>query len=231
MIEKYAEQTHFLLAVDCIIFGFDGERVKLLLIQRGFQPEMNKWSLVGGFVRAEENPATAASRVLHQLTGLTDIYMEQMEVFGEPNRDPIERTVSITYFALIDINKYEKQISADYNVNWFVIDDIPNLVFDHNEMVRHAREKLKYKASLHPLLFELLPDKFTIPQIQALFEDVFEITLDKRNFTRKLQSTNLLIRQKDKDRLNSKKGAFYYKINPETYKDKFSAFLHFLPKI
>ncbi len=225
---RYAKQNRLLVAVDCIIFGFDGYDLKLLLIKRGFEPEKNKWSLMGGFVQSDEKPEAAASRVLKELTGLKDVYMEQLLVFGEPERDPIERTISITYFALIDIRQYEKQLSDDYRAEWFPLKRIPKLIFDHNEMVAHARQKLRYKAALHPILFELLPEKFTIPQIMTLYEQVYDVELDKRNFTRKLRSTGLLVKQLDKDKENSKKGAFYYKLDKATYKEKFTKFLNFV---
>jgi 8-oxo-dGTP diphosphatase len=228
MMTKYIKQSRILVAVDCIIFGFDGFNLKLLLIKRGFEPEKSKWSLMGGFVQSDEKPEDAASRVLKQLTGLKNVYMEQLLVFGEPERDPIERTISITYFALIDIKKYEKQLSDDYRAEWFQLDRVPQLIFDHNKMVQHAKNKLRYKAALHPILFELLPEKFTIPQIMTLYEQVYDVELDKRNFTRKLRSTGLLIKQLDKDKENSKKGAFYYKLDKTTYKEKFTKFLNFV---
>lgn len=229
MKSQYENQERLLAAVDCIIFGFDGYELKLLLIKRGFEPEKGKWSLMGGFVQAQETPEEAAARVLRQLTGLRDVYMEQMLVFGKPDRDPLERTLSITYYALIDIKKYEKQISSEYKAEWFTLDRVPKLIFDHNQMLEHAKQRLRYKAALHPILFELLPEKFTIPQIMTLYEQVYDVELDKRNFTRKLRSTGLLVKQLDKDKLNSKKGAFYYKLNQATYKDKFTAFLNFIP--
>ena len=188
----------------------------------------DKWSLMGGFVQSDERPEEAASRVLKQLTGLKNVYMEQLLVFGEPNRDPIERTISITYFALIDIKKYEKQLSDDYRAEWFPLDRVPKLIFDHDKMVKNAKNNLRYKAALHPILFELLPEKFTIPQIMTLYEQVYDVELDKRNFTRKLRSTGLLIKQLDKDKENSKKGAFYYKLDKATYKEKFTKFLNFV---
>ncbi|WP_262249301.1 NUDIX hydrolase [Parapedobacter soli] len=225
---KYTKQNRILVAVDCIIFGFDGYNLKLLLIKRGFEPEKDKWSLMGGFVQSDERPEDAASRVLKQLTGLKNVYMEQLLVFGEPDRDPIERTISITYFALIDIKKYEKQIGDNYRAEWFQLDRLPKLIFDHDKMVQHAKNRLRYKAALHPILFELLPEKFTIPQIMTLYEQVYDVELDKRNFTRKLRSTGLLIKQLDKDKENSKKGAFYYKLDKATYKEKFTKFLNFV---
>ncbi len=227
---KYSKQTRILVAVDCIIFGFDGYELKILLIKRGFEPEKGKWSVMGGFVGADEKPEDAASRVLKQLTGLKDVYMEQLLVFGEPKRDPIERTISITYFALVDIQQYEKQLSHEYRAEWIALDRIPRLIFDHEEMVDQAKKRLRYKAALHPILFELLPDKFTIPQIISLYEQVYDVELDKRNFTRKLRSTELLLKQDDKDKENSKKGAFYYRLDKATYKEKFTQFLNFVSK-
>jgi len=218
-----------LAAVDCIIFGFDRQSLKILLIQRGFEPEKGKWSLMGGFIQPGEGSDQAATRILKSLTGLEGVYLEQLHTFGEPSRDPIERTLSIAYFALIDIHKYEKTLTDEYHPEWFPLNKIPNLVFDHRNMVTMAKEKLRYKAALHPLLFELLPKKFTIPQLQQLYESTYETKFDKRNFSRKVLSTKLLIKQTDKDRTGSKKGAFYYKLNTRNYKANFQAFLNIIP--
>ena len=226
---KYQKQTRLLAAVDCIIFGFDGQKLKILLIQRAFEPEKDNWSLMGGFIQHDESADEAAIRILKKLTGLDGVYLEQLHAFSEPERDPIERTISIAYFALIDSNQYQKQISDEYHPEWFPLDQMPELIFDHKKMVNMAREKLRYKASLHPILFELLPPKFTLPLLQSLFEDVFETTFDTRNFSRKLMSTNLLQKQKEKDKENSKKGAFYYKLDKKHYKKNFHKFLHIIP--
>ncbi len=228
-MDQYPAGHNYTVAVDCIIFGFDGEHLKLLLIKRGFEPEKGKWSLMGGFVKPNESLDRAAKRVLHRLTGLDGVYLEQMKAFGKPKRDPIERTISVSYFALIGIHKYHKQISSNYDSAWFPVNDFPKLIFDHQKMIDLARKKLRYKASLHPILFELLPEKFTMPQLQTLYEDFYLTTFDKRNFSRKMLSTNLLIRQKDKDKSSSKRGAFYYKLNKEKYKKNFHAFLKFIP--
>jgi 8-oxo-dGTP diphosphatase len=229
MTSKYSHQTRILIAVDCIIFGFDGEKLKLLLIQRGIEPEKNKWSLMGGFVHSDETLDEAANKILKQLTGLEGVYMEQLQVFGELNRDPIERTLSVAYFALIDIHKYEKQISHEHHAEWFELKDIPHLIFDHDKMVETARRRLRYKAALHPILFELLPQKFTIPQLQSLYESIYDSVFDKRNFSRKILSTGLLIKQGDKDKMSSKKGAFYYVLDKDKYMDNFHAFLNLIP--
>lgn len=226
---KYSGQIRLLVAVDCIILGFDGEGYKLLLIQRGFAPEKKKWSLMGGFVQPQESVDDAASRILAELTGLKNVYLEQLHTFGDPNRDPVERTIAVTYFALIDIQKYEKQLSKEYHAVWFPLKEMPELIFDHSKMVEMAKNRLRYKAALHPILFELLPEKFTLPQLQALYEGLYDTTFDKRNFNRKLLSTGLFLKQKDKDKDSSKKGAFFFKLDQGKYLNNFEAFLKFIP--
>ena len=135
-IKKYKSQDRLLVAVDCIIFGFDGKQIKVLLIKRGFEPEKGKWSLMGGFVGKDENVADAAARVLKQLTGLTDIYMEQLHCFGEANRDLAGRVVSIAYSAFINIADYSEQLSSEHEAKWFPISKIPPLIFDHKQMLK-----------------------------------------------------------------------------------------------
>ncbi len=228
MIE-YSSQPHYLVAVDCIVFGFDGTQLKLLLVRRGLEPEINQWSLIGGFVGAGESPDQAAIRVLKKNTGLEGIYLEQFQVYGEPERDPIERTLSVAYFALIDINKYQTQLNSDFYAEWFPINDKPKLIFDHDTMVTDARKKLRYKAALHPILFELLPKKFTLPQLQILFEEVNDSKIDTRNFTRKINSTGLLVRLEEKDRSGSKKGAYYFKLDGKKYRSNFQQILQLIP--
>jgi len=226
---EYSEQKHFLFAVDCIIFGYDGQDLKLLVIKRGIEPLKGCWSLVGGFISEKESSENAAIRVLKDLTGLDGIYMEQLYSFSEPNRDTVERTISIAYFALIDIQKYKRQINENYHPAWFSINDLPELIFDHTKIVELAKEKLRYNAALHPLLFELLPDKFTMPQLQSLYEAVYNSEFDNGNFNRKLLSTKLLLKLKDKDKQNSKKGAFYYTVDFNKYNEGFNTFLNLIP--
>jgi ADP-ribose pyrophosphatase YjhB (NUDIX family) len=229
-MRQYLGQKRILVAVDCIIFGFDGQDLKLLLIKRAFEPEKDKWSLMGGFLHKDETLDQAANRVLKELTGLEDVYLEQLQTFSDVTRDPEERTISVAYFALIDIHQYEKQLSEDYHAEWFVLQNKPRLIFDHDDMVRLAQRQLRYKAAIHPILFELLPQRFTIPHLQNMYEEVYTTTFDSRNFTRKLLSTGLLIRQNGKDKSSSRKGAFYYKLDKRKYKVKQDAFLNLVPK-
>ncbi|MFD1257369.1 NUDIX domain-containing protein [Mucilaginibacter terrae] len=207
------------VAIDCIVFGFDGTDLKLLLIQRGFTPELHKWSLMGGYVNEDEGVDAAATRILHSLTGLSGVYLEQLAAFGEVQRDTTERTISIAYFALIDIAMYKQQLSTHYHAEWFPIQKVPKLIFDHDMMVEQAKKRLQYKAALHPVVFELLPEKFTLPQIQSMYDAIYEVNFDKRNFSRKLLSTGLLIKLDEKDKLGSKKGAFYYTLDKAKYND------------
>ena len=228
-MHKYSNQIRLLLAVDCIIFGFDGETLKILLIKREFQPEKGNWSLMGGFVVPTESIDQSATRILKQLTGLEGVYLEQLHIFGEIQRDPRERTASVAYFALIDIHKYETQLSTEYHAEWFQLNHIPTLIFDHLAMIEAAKRRVRYKATLHPILFELLPKKFTLPQLQLLYESVFNTTIDKRNFSKRVLATGLLIKLSDKDKSRSKRGAYYYQINMENYYANFQAFLNFIP--
>jgi ADP-ribose pyrophosphatase YjhB (NUDIX family) len=227
---QYNGQNRILVAIDCIIFGFDGKDIKLLVIKRGFEPEKDKWSLMGGFLQPNETLDEAANTILKQLTGLEGVYMEQLYTFSDTARDPEERTISVVYFALVDICKYETQITNQYHAEWFLLTKKPGLIFDHDDMVGLARKYLRYKAALHPILFELLPEKFTIPQLQNLYEGIYETIFDNRNFTRKLLSTGLILKQTVKDKSGSKKGAYYYKLDKRKYKIKQDSFINFVPR-
>lgn len=228
-MDFYKDEPSVLLAVDCIIFGFDGESLNILLFKRAIEPEINKWSLPGGFVKSDESPEAAAARVLKKLTGLGDIYVEESFVFGDPHREIHRRVVSITYYALIDTNKYKHIITDEYEARWFPLSDYPPLIFDHQKMIEAAKRKLRSKAALYPILFELLPEKFTLPQIAILYEKTYDIELDRRNFNRKLLHSGLLIKLQEKDKANSKRGAYYFKLDKEIYKEKIMSFLRYLP--
>ncbi|MEP7277055.1 MAG: NUDIX domain-containing protein [Bacteroidota bacterium] len=217
-IIQYKNNDRFLLAIDCIIFGFDGRHLKGLFVKRRFEPQIDKWSLMGGFVRETESVTDAAGRILNELTGLSDIYMEQLFCFGDANRDPGGRVVSLAYFALIKIDDYNVGLMKTHNAYWFELNKIPKLIFDHKQMVKLARERLQQKVSNHPIGFSLLADKFTLPQLQSLYETIYETALDKRNFTRKILSLGILNKLKEKEKESSKKGAFYYTFDKAKYK-------------
>jgi ADP-ribose pyrophosphatase YjhB (NUDIX family) len=216
-IAQYKDYDRLLLAVDCIIFGFDGQQIKSLLIQRGFEPEIGKWSLMGGFVNRKESVDDAAKRILKELTGLDNVYMEQLSCFGEVDRDPGGRVVSVAYFALIGIDNYKDGLLSEHQAQWFSFDNLPPLIFDHQKMVLTAKERLQQKVANHPIGFALLPTKFTLPQLQSLYEAIYECPVDKRNFTRKILSLEILQKLSEKEKISSKKGAFLYVFDQEKY--------------
>lgn len=219
-VDHYKNHDHILVALDCIIFGFDRNELKLLLIKRDFEPEKGKWSLMGGFLKTEEGLNEAAGRILNNLTGLRNIYLEQLHAFGEVDRDPVERTISIAYYALIDIHSHDKELVKQHSASWFPIDELPDLIFDHKDMVDAALTRLRYKASHQPVGFELLPEKFTLPELQKLYEGIYDTRLDKRNFRRRILSMDVLVKTDEKQKKYSKKGAFLYEFDQEKYSEK-----------
>lgn len=227
-LSSYKSHQKILVAVDCIIFGFDGSHLQALLIKRGFEPEKGKWSLMGGFVNKDENADKAAQRVLYDLTGMKNIYMEQLHTFSDVARDSAGRVVSIAYFALINIADYTSTLQAEHEAKWFPLNKIPPLIFDHKRMVLTAKEMLKQKVANHPIGFELLPQKFTLPQLQSLYEAIYESPFDKRNFTKKMLSLGILNKLNEKEKESSRKGAFYYVFDTVKYQKLHSNGLKFV---
>lgn len=194
-IHKYAyEYPRPAVTTDCVIFGFDEEELKVLLIERGIEPFSGKWALPGGFMNMEEDAETCARRILKKETDLEDIFMEQLYTFTSTERDPRYRVISIAYFALVKRNDYNAIAGLDTNtVQWFDLKDIPELAFDHNKILEMAIDRLKGKIKYQPIGFELLPDKFTLPDLHKVYETVLQEPLDRRNFRKKILSFNLLI--------------------------------------
>ena len=214
---KYENLELMPLAVDCIIFGFNDNNLELLLIHRGFEPEKDKWSLMGGFVGKEENLDDAASRVLTTLTGLEGIYMEQVNTFGKVNRDPGGRVVSVAYYALIRKDQYDETLVEKHNAQWFPLSELPEMVFDHKEMAEAALTRLRRKVKTEATGFNLLPEKFTLPQLQALYEAILDEKLDKRNFRKKIAAIDILEKLEEKDKDSSKRGAYFYRFDKKKY--------------
>ena len=215
----YTDATPLLLAVDCIIFGFDRDSLKLLLFQRKVAPFQAEWSLIGSFVKPEESVLTAAGRVLKTHTGLTNVFMEELGTYGQVDRDPGARVISIAHYALMRLAEESKQIADAYKAQWFEFDQLPALILDHQQMVEDALEKLRRKTRYRPIGFELLPEKFTIPQLRVLYEVIYQRPLDRRNFRKKILSMKILEKLDEKDKTNSRKGAFLYRFNPEKYQE------------
>ncbi|MFY0624886.1 MAG: NUDIX hydrolase [Reichenbachiella sp.] len=206
------------VAVDCIIFGFNENKLELLLIHRGFEPEKDKWSLMGGFVKEDEDLDRAASRVLKALTGLENIFMEQVKTYGKVNRDPGGRVMSVTYYALIRKDQYDENLVEKHHAKWFPLDSLPSMIFDHKEMASGAINRLRQKVKTETIGFNLLPEKFTLPQLQALYETILGESIDKRNFRKKIATMDFLIKLEEKDRNTSKRGAFLYRFDKNKLK-------------
>lgn len=172
---------------------------------------------MGGFLNRNESIDNAAERVLDELTGLENVFMEQIGVFGEIDRDPGERVLSVAYYALINIDDFDKKLLEKHNATWVSMKEMPKLIFDHTLMVKKALRQLQRKASVEPIGFNLLPDKFTVPQLQALYEAIYGHDLDKRNFRKKVHTMDFLEKSDEKDKNNSKRGAFLYTFNTTLY--------------
>jgi hypothetical protein len=215
----YSEYSRYLVAVDCIIFGYDiiEKDLKLLLIKRSFEPAKGKWSLAGGFVKDNESLDEAAERILLNLTGLKDVYLEQSHTYGKIDRDPGARVICTSYSALIKIQDIDREAKESNGAHWQSMSTLPELIFDHKKMVKRALSDLQMQIKIKPIGFELLPEKFTLVQLQDLYEAIHQRPIDKRNFRKKILSMNLLEKLDEKERETSRKGAWYYRFIRERY--------------
>jgi len=210
---SYNEHPKFHVAVDCVIFGYENDEVKLLLYPRRFKPSYQDWSLMGGFVQENESMDMAARRVLKLTVGLENIYLDQVGGYSNPKRDPGGRVISLAYYSLIRINEHDKDLVNQYGGKWFPISKVPELVFDHSQMVKDALAKLQQVATYKLIGKELLPECFTLTQLNNLYNAIFQRTFDAGNFRKKLASLKILKKQATKQTDTSKRGAFYYKFS------------------
>jgi 8-oxo-dGTP diphosphatase len=206
------------LTVDCVVFGFDDGELKVLLIQRGIEPFRGKWALPGGFVHVDETIDDAARRELAEETGLTKVYLEQLYTFGEVNRDPRERVVSVAYYALVKLAAHPPLGGSDASeAGWFPVGHPPALAFDHAKILNVALARLRAKVRYEPVGFELLPRKFTLSQLQHLYEAVLQTTLDKRNFRKKIGSMDLLEPLEEYERAGAHRPAQLFRFDAKKY--------------
>lgn len=215
----YYGNNPILVAVDNIIFGFDTkeEKLKVLLFKRLVEPLAGQWSLIGSFVQDGQDLIVAAKDVLYELTGLKDIYLQQLKTYGKHSRDPGERVISVAYYSLIRLQDDNAQLREQHDSFWFELDQVPDLVLDHGTMFKDAINHLRITARRRPIGFELLPKKFTLRQFKMLYEQIFQQTIDDRNFRKKILTTGLLIKMEEKDKSTSKKGAFLYQFDKPKY--------------
>jgi len=206
------------LTVDCVVFGFDGGDLEVLLIRRGLPPFKDKWALPGGFVRVEETLDDAARRELKEETGLKDVFLEQLYTFGSVKRDPRERVVSVAYYALTKPADHTTVAATDAaEAEWFPVTQVPALAFDHADILATALTRLRGKLTYQPIGFELLPPKFTLTQLQHLYEAVHGEDIDKRNFRKKVLSYDLLIPLKETHRDGAHRPAQLFRFDPVKY--------------
>jgi len=211
LTKMYKQHPKHYLAVDCSIFGYEEGELKLLLYPRSFEPARGKWSLMGGFVQANESLEEAARRILLHTTGLHDIFLEQAAAFSKPDRDPGARVISMTFVALIRIDMQDKELIRENGAHWWPVTKLPTLIFDHEEMIQNALSLLQQKAVINLVGKELLPEMFTLMQLKNLYEAIFQKTFDPGNFRKKVLSLNILERLNEKNTSESKKGAYYYR--------------------
>ncbi|MBN2293562.1 MAG: NUDIX hydrolase [Pirellulales bacterium] len=207
------------LTVDCVVFGLDDEDLKVLLIERGGEPFVGSWALPGGFVEIDETLEAAAQRELTEETSLGKVFLEQLYTFGQVDRDPRERVVTVAYFALVNIRDHRVRAATDARgVGWFAVANPPKLAFDHATILKTAHQRLKGKVRYQPIGFELLPPKFTLRQLQHLYETILERTLDKRNFRRKVLAMGFVEETNEMQQDVAHRAAKLFRFNEKKYR-------------
>lgn len=214
---KYCyKYPHPAVTTDCVIFGFDGNDIKVLLIERGIEPFKGKWAFPGGFLNMDETAGEGALRELKEETGLENAYIEQFNTYSDPGRDPRERVITIAHYALVRIQEVKGGDDAA-KAQWFPIDEVPQLAFDHDKILRDAMRKLRERIHFEPIGFELLPEKFTMRDLQILYESILGVKFDRRNFAKKMMHYELLNQLDETVRPTAKRDALLYSFNKENY--------------
>ena len=207
-----------MVTVDCVVFGLDERELKILLVQRGVEPFKGRWALPGGFVKPDEGLEEAARRELKEEAGVSHLFLEQLYTFGGPGRDPRGRVITVAYFALVKLSEHRVRATTDAReAAWFSVWGTPKLAFDHEEIVRLALQRLQGKVRYQPIGFELLPPRFTLTQLQQLYETVLERALDKRNFRKKILSMELLVETDEVEQDVAHRAARLYRFDRRRY--------------
>ena len=214
---KYCyKYPHPAVTTDCVIFGFDGSELQVLLIERGIEPFKGKWAFPGGFLNMDETAGEGAMRELKEETGLENAYIEQFNTYSDPGRDPRERVITIAHYALVRIQEVKGGDDAA-KAQWFPIDEVPQLAFDHDKILRDAMRKLRERIHFEPIGFELLPEKFTMRELQILYESILGVKFDRRNFAKKMMHYELLNQLDETVRPTAKRDALLYSFNKDNY--------------
>ena len=219
MENYYSEHSKFYVSVDCIVLGYHDKELKLLLGKRKMDPGRGEWSLYGGFVESDESLEEASNRTLYELTDMRNIYMRQVGVYGNLDRDPFDRVISIAYCALINIKDYDDNLRLKHNLEWISLNKIPTLYADHGKMVSAAIKQIQSRINTEPLIFNLLPDLFTLTQLQHVYEAVLGEETDKRNFRKRIKQIDVIEKTELIDKITSKRGAALYRFNHKAYKN------------
>ncbi len=209
---------HPSVTTDCVIFGFDGNKLKVLLIERGAEPFKGKWAFPGGFLNMDESAEEGAARELQEETGLTGAYIRQFHAFTAPDRDPRERVITIAYYALVRLQDVKAGDDAA-KAQWFSLDEVPPLAFDHDQILQMAEHTLRKQIHFEPIGFELLPEKFTMKALQQLYEAVLNVKFDRRNFYNKMLHLGILTQLDETVKQTAKKDAFLYSFNHGMYEE------------
>lgn len=207
---------HPSVTTDCVIFGFDGVKLQVLLIERGIEPFKGRWAFPGGFLNPDETAEEGALRELQEETGLTGAYIEQFHTFTDPHRDPRERAITIAYYALVRLQEVRGGDDAA-KAKWFALDEVPQLAFDHDRILRKAVKRLRERIHFKPVGFELLPEKFTMKELQTLYESILDVKFDRRNFSKKMLHFDLLTDLGETINPSAKRDAKLFSFNKENY--------------
>lgn len=213
----HSAEKSILHSVDCVIFGFQGSELHVLLIRFPYEPFRGHWSLIGGFVKPELDIDETARITVETMTGLSDVYMEQVHTFGDLDRVPSERVITTSYYALIRIEPTLVSLTKTFDATWFPVSKVPSLVYDHSFMLNKALNDLRRKIRFQPVGFELLSEKFTMTDLRNLYQSVLDRELEKRNFTRKVMQMGILKKLAEKDKATSKKGSFLFCLSKKKY--------------
>ena len=217
-LKYHYKYPHPSVTTDCVIFGFDGTKMRVLLIERGIEPYKGRWAFPGGFLNMEESADVGALRELREETGLKGAYIKQLYTFSDPKRDPRERVITIAYYALVRLQEVKGGDDAA-KAEWFALNEVPALAFDHDLILRMALQELRKQIHFEPIGFELLPEKFTMSQLQTLYEAILEVHFDRRNFANKMLTLGILEETGDRPKDAARTVPVQYRFNADNYKE------------